>query len=75
MKKLSNGYRSFAATNADRQERVRAICFPELPTVPIVEKSYITATRKTLRYGRIILSVLPLGKKARMHAKHTSSAQ
>ena len=70
-----NGCRCFAAISTDRQEQARAICFPVLLTVPIVEKSYITALLKTLRSGRIILSALPLGRRAKMYAEHSSSAQ
>lgn len=70
-----NGRRSFDATSADQLKRARAICFPVLPIVPIVAKSCTTAPPKTLRNGMIILSVLPLGKKARMYAERTSSAQ
>lgn len=47
----------------------------ELPTVPIAEKNCITAPRKTLRNGRIISSVPPLVRKAKMYAEHTSSVQ
>lgn len=70
-----SGYRSCAATNADRQERARATSFPTLPTVPIAEKKCTTAPRGTLKNDRIISSALPLARREKTCAGRTSSAR
>lgn len=57
------GFRSFAATNADRQERARVISFPVLLTAPIAEKKCTTAPHGTLKNDRIVSSALPLAKR------------